>query len=707
VSARRAWALGACLLVAVAAVPVARAASAPRSAPTREPDAVRKLANGLTVAVFEDDRQPLVQIQLLVPAGSVREANGESGLANVTFQMLGHGTASRSADVYDDAVQALGGSVGGSVSREFATFNGAFLASDMEAGLELLADAVINPLFGEDVLQRIKPQVLSGIISERGNPATLADQHLWAVAFGAYPYGRPALGSPQALNGFTIGEVQAFHRRNYRPDRALLAIAGDVTPERALKAAEDLLGSWGGHASEARRDSLPSASGLSIRIVDAPQLPRAELRLGAIGVARSDPDYEALTLAAERLTADGESGLRAGESGLSQSGLFSVAWTAPVDSVAMSLARVRDAVAKAAGTPPPEAALAAARTRVNGAYTMQFDTRGGVIAQWMAATYYPRRSDAPADFRARIAATGAADVSAALKRWMAPGRMVLVALGPAARLQAQLQGLGTIEVVPADFSAEVQESPTSTRTPATQAQAIRGRALVSQAMAAHGGLERLRGVRDSRIEGDISMSATGRQLDGKMVQVRKDPDRFRFETTFSVLKSIQVLDGERGAWSRAGDPPAPVQDLDSVSVSGLRSGFRSDIVHLLLAASDPAARVAWRGQSRRDDRDVDVVEVVSPGGERRLIFLDVTSHKLVATEQNDEGRSVRRVYRDLRDTGGVQWPYQEERFLDGRRAVLITLARVDLNTGVADAAFLRPGTSAGTAPRPAQKPRAR
>jgi zinc protease len=709
VSARRGILPGAFLtaFLLAAAAPGAWAAPAREARPARAPDAVRTLPNGLTVAVFEDPRQPLVQIQLLVPAGSAQETGGESGLASLTFRMLGHGTASRTAALYDEAVQALGGSVGGSLSREFATINGAFLASDMEAGLELLADAVVNPLFGEDVLTQIKSQAQSGLASARGNPAALADDHLWGTAFGAHPYGRPTGGSPQALNGFSVAEVQAFHRRNYRPDRALLAIAGDITPERALKVATEQLGSWGGRAPEARRDSLPAVAGLRIRIVDVPQLERAELRLGGIGVARGEADYEPLTLGAELLSQEGVSGLRAGESGLRQSGLFSIAWSAPVDSVVPSLARVRDAVARAAGTAPSDAALAAARTRVTGAYTMQFETRGGVIAQWMAATLYPHRNGAPADFGARIAAVGAADVRAALARCLAPERSLLVVLGPAARLRSRLQGLGTIEVVPAEFAAEIVESPSAARSPATPAQGIRGRALVGQAAAAHGGLERLRGVRDSRIEGDITMTATGRELSGKVVQVRKDPERFRFETTFSVLKSLQVLDGERGAWSRAGDPPAPVEDLDSVSVSGLRSGFRSDIVHLLLAASDPAARIAWRGQERRDDHDVDVVEMVSAAGERRNLFLDVASHKLVATEQNDEGRSVRRIYRDLRDSGGVLWPYQEERFLDGRRAVLLNLTRVALNTGVADSAFLKPGTSATGPESKAQRPRAR
>ena len=690
------------LACAIALAPGVRAAS-PAPAPGFHAPApvVRTLANGLTVAVFQDDRQPLVQMQLLVPAGSIEESPGESGLANLTFQMLGHGTASRTAAAFDDAVQALGGTVGGAVSREFATVNGTFLSVDMEAGLELLADAVVNPLFGDDVLRAIKAQAVGGLLNARQDPATLADEHLWSAVFSGHPYGAPALGAPRVLGALSVAQVQVFHRQHYRPDRALLAIAGDVTPERAFKVAEDLLGSWGGHASAGPVAALPPAErGMRVRIVDVPQAARAELRLGAVGPAHAEHDYAPIAVAGELLAARSEPGLHVTVSGLRAAGLFSVAWPAPVDSVTGSLARVRAALVRAAQEPPSDGDLEAARRRLTGGYTLQFDTRGGLMAQWMAAMLYARAGERLFDYPDQIAALTAGGVRDAFARRIAPDRMVLVAVGPADRLRPQLEGLGPVEIVPAEAAAEVVETPSTARGAATSAQIVRGRALVGQAAAAHGGLERLRSIKDSTIEGEIDMSSGTQALSGRILQVRKDPERFRFETTFSVLKSLQVLDGASG-WSRAGDPPAPIEDLDSVSVSGLRSGFRSDIVHLLLAAADPAARVAWRGTDRRDDREADVVEVVSPDGERRLLFLDATTHRLVASEQNDGGRSVRRIYRDLRDASGVLWPFYEERFLDGQRAVTLTLSRVALNTGVEDALFVKPGAS------PPRRPRAR
>ena len=211
------WTVLVCLLAAgsVALLPVV-AASASRGFQVPTP-VVRTLANGLTVAVFEDDRLPLVQIQLLVRAGSAQEPSGEAGVAYLTFRMLNQGTASRTAKVFDGAVQALGGSVSGSASREFATVNGAFLAGDLEAGLELLADAVLNPLFEEERLVAIKSQfVAARLAAARQDPVALADDHLWGAVYRDHPYGRPPFGTPRALNALGVAQVRTFHRSRSR-----------------------------------------------------------------------------------------------------------------------------------------------------------------------------------------------------------------------------------------------------------------------------------------------------------------------------------------------------------------------------------------------------------------------------------------------------------------------------------------------------------
>lgn len=705
-SGPRVRAIAGWLAAALLVLPAGRATAAEPGFRAPVP-VVRTLANGLTVAVFEDDRLPLVQIQLLVAAGSAHEPPGEAGVAGLTFQMLPLGTASRTAGAFEEGVQALGGSIGGNVARGFATVNGAFLTGDMEAGLELLADIIVNPILDESQVPAVKSRVAAGVSGGRRDPVTLADDHLWAAVFGDHPYGRPPHGGPRSLATLSAAQVRAFHRSRYRPDQALLAIAGDITPERAFKTAEELLGTWGGRAKDAATASVPApATGFRVRIVDVPGQARAELRLGTVGPPGGDADHEALAVAGELLASGATPALRFGLSGLRSAGLFSLASSSSPDSAAVEVARMREALAHGLAAAPATAALDEAKRRMAARFAFQFETRQGLIAQWMASTINGVAGERMAEYPLRVAALTGDAVRAALARHVAADRMVLVAVGPADRLRSRLEGLGPVEVVPAEAAAEVVEVPSSARAPARPEQLAKGRALAAQAVAAHGGLERLRGIKDSTLEGDAIVTPGPREHAGKVMQVRKDPDRFLFSLSIAVLRSTQVLDGNRG-WTQAGDGAGAIEDLDSVGVAGLRSGNRSDLRHLLLAAADPASVVAWRGQERRDERDTDVLEVISADGERRVLFLETESHRLVAMEQTDGGHSARRIYRDLRPVNGVLWPFGEERLVDGQRTMSFALTRVAFNTGVKDAVFRRPGTAPPAPPKPAPKPRPR
>jgi predicted Zn-dependent peptidase len=662
---------------------------------------VRTLANGLRVAVFQDDRLPIVQVQLLVPAGSAQEPGGESGVANLTAQMLSQGTATRSPEAFAAAVEALGGSVGGSASREFTTVNGAFLAADFEGGLELLTDAMIHPLFSEERLPLVKDQMAAALLRARQTPLTLADDNLWAAVYRDHAYGRSPQGALRSLPALGITQVRAFHRDRYRPDRALLAVAGDVSPERAFKAAEDLLGSWGGRTRDWHPSPPPPPdSGWRVRIVDAPGLERAELRIGTPGPSRGAKDYEALLVASALFGAAApDPGVQSGLTSLKDGGLFSINASAPADSVGAEVARVREALARWTAEPVSEGSLAAARRRLIGGFPLQYETLGGVIAKWMAAAFNELPGDAVAGDPERLTALSAADIHAAAARWVTPTRMVLVAVGPAVRLRPQLEAIGPVEVVSTEGLADFVEEASSATGPPTPERLAKGRALAGLAVAVHGGLERLRAIKDSNIEADVVMSAGPQQYVGQMLQVRKEPMRFQFGTTFPGIRSAQVLDGDH-AWALTGDNPPQVEDLDSLAVVGLRAGFRSDLHHLLLTAADSAARVAWRGQERVDERDADVIEVIARDGERRVLFLDAASHRLVAMEQSEAGHSARRYYRDFRDVNGVLWPFSEERLLDGQRAMTLTVRRVAFNTGVKDEVFRRPSPQKRPRPRP-------
>ena len=89
-----------------------------------------------------------------------------------------------------------------------------------------------------------------------------------------------------------------FHDANYAPNQALLAFAGDITPDEAFAAAEKYFGSW---PKSAAADAAPPAprgpSGLNFWLIDKPDAVQTQIRVGKLGIRRADPDYIQLLVA--------------------------------------------------------------------------------------------------------------------------------------------------------------------------------------------------------------------------------------------------------------------------------------------------------------------------------------------------------------------------------------------------------------------------
>jgi predicted Zn-dependent peptidase len=702
------------VLVAALSGPVGVSAAAP--APFRVPTPLeRTLPNGLRVAVFADHRLPIVQMQLLIPAGTAQDPDGAPGVANAVVQLLRAGTSSRPAAVLEADVDRLGGSLAGSATRDFSSVNASFLAADFDAGLELLADAVVNPVFPPEELDRARRQLAARLYQTQRNPAVLADGQLWETAFAGHPYGRPPLGSLPALARLDWNALRGFHGDFYRPDRAVLAIAGDVDPDRAFAAAADRFGDWAGRAAAAAAPPAPvPPAAPRIRVVDRPDVARSEVRVGLLCPPQTEPDALALQIAEHLLAGSGPSSrlarslpaggmapaeLRSSFVILKDAGLLSVGGPVPNDSVAVFVARVRDELARLAGQPPDEAEVAAAQHTLAGGFPLQFQTPAALLAQWTGAEGYGLGVAWLDRYAAEIAAVPPARVAQAAARWLDPAHMVVVAVGPAATLVPALQAFGAVEVAGvADTS--VAAAPPAPAPPDAQ-QLRRGRQLLDQALLAHGGLARLRRVKDSIVEGTLIMQLGGNDTEVPMLMMRKEPDRMRYSLTVAGTENGQVLNGGRG-WVYVGSGDSlKVSAADSVGLVAMRVVFGSDVVHTLQAAAEPSSRVAARGPGRADGREVEVLEVIRDAAgkgavpTRSLLYLDAASHRLVAEDfAEDPARpgtfQARRVYRDCRPVNGVQWPFYEERSRGGTKTMSIVLTSVTLDSGLADALFEQP-----------------
>jgi zinc protease len=166
---------------------------------------------------------------------------------------------------------------------------------DLSTGLDLMSDVVLHPAFQGDELDRQRQQLLSNLTVQYSDPEYLASVVFGRVLYGSSPYGWPQEGTPGTTKKLTREDLVRFHDANYAPNQALLAFAGDITPDQAFAAAEKYFGSWRAQPSldiAAAAPSPPVApSGQHIWLIDKPDAVQTQIRVGTLGIRRNDPDY--------------------------------------------------------------------------------------------------------------------------------------------------------------------------------------------------------------------------------------------------------------------------------------------------------------------------------------------------------------------------------------------------------------------------------
>ncbi len=637
----------------------------PVPAPLWPTPVVRKLDNGLTVAVFRQPRLPIVQIQLALPAGFAAEDSARLGVAALTASMLRAGTTSRSSEQFQQDLDQVGAVFNVAVTRDQAVVTEGLLATDFETGLELFSDAVINPVFPIEEFELARRAAARQLGQSRANPTGVVDERAWMAAFAPHPYGRPITGSLGRILQLDRDRMQEFHRDHWRPDHAVLVIAGDVESERALSAASEWFGRWSGRAvaGPAPADARPRQG--RVVLVDMPGAIRSEVRLVQVGPGRRAAESAAWGVLAEALGAsDRFSGAQTNWSPLDQGGLFSVAANVSTDSVLATVSRLSASWRTIASDPPKPEACAAAASRLRAQAPLGVETLGGLASTWQSGWLAGLGDDHLAGTAARIDRGAAPEAVASVATSFAAPPVIVVS-GPAAQLRDGLARFGDVEVQAFDLEAEAlaRQGPA----PATPEQLRRGRELVDGAVLAHGGAAALNAVRSIVTAGTLVIRNGEREVQGSFEQVRVEPYRMSYLTRILEFQTRQVLDGER-AWATTTDTPPKVTDADSVGVAGLRTVFESDFLHTLRFALADSASPTWRGSETTGATTVDHVEFTLPSGHRARLVIDARTHRVTALETAVSPDGVwheRRAFSDFRQAGKLWLPWREERSVEG------------------------------------------
>lgn len=271
-------------------LPMPRPGTPPRP---RVPHAERwTLSNGLRVVAVPHGVLPQVGLKLLLPTGSAADPAGMRGLAALTGALLLEGTERSSADSINLRLDSLGASLSVSTSHDFTQVEMLLLAETLREGLDVLGEVLTAPSFPEREMERHRAEMIDALEARLDEPANVADDRVSTALFGeAHPYGHLSTGTVEGIRAITREAVLDFHARYLRPRGATLVVAGAFEPRDLELVAERVFAAWEGTAAVHARIGTPPEARASRVDVPWDGATQAEIRVAALGLARTSPDW--------------------------------------------------------------------------------------------------------------------------------------------------------------------------------------------------------------------------------------------------------------------------------------------------------------------------------------------------------------------------------------------------------------------------------
>ena len=189
------------------------------------------LENGLRVIVHEDNSTPMAAINVLYNVGARDESPDKTGFAHL-FEHLMFGGSANIPD-FDEPIQNAGGENNAFTNNDITNFYTLLPAGNIETALWLESDRMMSLNFDQEVLD-VQRRVVIEEFKETCLNQPYGDvwHHLSEMAFKVHPYNWPTIGKiPKHVEDATMEDVKDFFFKYYRPNNAILSIAGNVKAE--------------------------------------------------------------------------------------------------------------------------------------------------------------------------------------------------------------------------------------------------------------------------------------------------------------------------------------------------------------------------------------------------------------------------------------------------------------------------------------------
>ena len=193
------------------------------------------LPGGLRVVTEHVPGVRSASIGVWVGVGSRDEGPTVAGAAHFLEHLLFKATPTRSALQIAEAVDAVGGELNAFTAKEQTCYYAHVLDEDLPLAVDVVSDVVLNGLCRPVDVDVERQVVLEEISMRDDDPEDLVGDSFLTALFGDHPVGRPVIGTVDSIEEMTATQLRGFHLRRYRPDRMVVAVAGNIEHEHTVE----------------------------------------------------------------------------------------------------------------------------------------------------------------------------------------------------------------------------------------------------------------------------------------------------------------------------------------------------------------------------------------------------------------------------------------------------------------------------------------
>lgn len=414
---------------------------------------------GVTVWLVERPELPLVYASFVMPYGSASDPEDAPGTMALLADMLDEGAGSRDALRLSETVASLGAtlSVGASVDASSASVLS--LRTKFDTTFEILCDVVARPKLGDGDFQRTKKLWKTALKKRSDDPMSVASTVGSAILYGPKaPYGHPSPGLFSKAESVKLAGIKKAYQKTWRPERATLVVAGQITRKDLEALLQKHLGTWKPNGEPLAPPKLTPviAKRPKLVVVDRPNAVQTVIYGAREGTSASDERAPALGLVSDALGGSFTSrlnmnlredkgwtyGVGSGFTASRGQGAFLVRTSVEAEHTGAALREILAELKKMAesGLTEDELRKVKAQDRASLVETYEGATGVGTRFGQLAAVGLPSAFDAGAS-RIRQAASGE-DLARLAKAHVDPSALTIVLVGDRQLIEKQLSASG-------------------------------------------------------------------------------------------------------------------------------------------------------------------------------------------------------------------------------------------------------------------------